>query len=262
MAWPEEPTAGAGQHTAFPAESAAFPAEQAAGAGQRGARAGEQAAGDAAETTSAKVPPAGRSAFGPSRPAAQALPPEGDIVLVVPGRRRFHVSGCTHLTGRLTEELTVNEAVEEGFSPCTSCLPDAAPDPWATGRDAPATFTAAIPLPPPPAWVQTVAVPPAWGSAPSGEGRDARTAPDEAASPPPALSGTAPPGTAPSESADGATAGAADPTATVWVVRGVSRHHLHDCVLIHVVGEEDVDTMTLAEAEAMDCTPCKACHID
>jgi hypothetical protein len=53
-----------------------------------------------------------------------------------------------------------------------------------------------------------------------------------------------------------------DPAATVWIVRGVSRHHLHDCVLISVVGEEDVDTMTLAEAEAADCTPCKACHLD
>ncbi|GII53952.1 hypothetical protein Pth03_23410 [Planotetraspora thailandica] len=47
-----------------------------------------------------------------------------DIVLVVPGRRRFHVANCRQLLGRETEELTCAEAREEGFSPCTTCLPD------------------------------------------------------------------------------------------------------------------------------------------
>ena len=50
--------------------------------------------------------------------------------------------------------------------------------------------------------------------------------------------------------------------ASVWVVRGVPRHHLQTCVLIQAVNGSDVDTMTLAEAEAADCTPCRACHID
>ena len=56
------------------------------------------------------------------------------------------------------------------------------------------------------------------------------------------------------------TASAGDPTETVWVLRGVSRYHLRDCVLI--VDDDDVDAMTLAEAESDGCTPCRACHID
>jgi hypothetical protein len=43
-------------------------------------------------------------------------------------------------------------------------------------------------------------------------------------------------------------------------VRGVSRYHRSDCVLIRSVDEEDVDTMTQADAEATGCTPCRACH--
>jgi len=62
--------------------------------------------------------------------------------------------------------------------------------------------------------------------------------------------------------AEGQLSEAGDPASTVWVVRGVSRYHLHECVLIQVVDDEDVDTMTLAEAAATGCTPCRACHSD
>jgi hypothetical protein len=65
-----------------------------------------------------------------------ALGPEG-IVLVVPGRRRFHLANCRQLIGREIEELTYAEAREEGFSPCTTCLPDmsarVADEPGSTG---------------------------------------------------------------------------------------------------------------------------------
>jgi hypothetical protein len=44
-------------------------------------------------------------------------------VLVVDGRPRYHVPECTHLVGRLTEPIPVNEAVELGFSPCGLCRP-------------------------------------------------------------------------------------------------------------------------------------------
>lgn len=54
----------------------------------------------------------------------------------------------------------------------------------------------------------------------------------------------------------------ASPDQTVHVVRGVSRYHTEECVLIHVVDDEDVDTMMLAEAANMGCTPCRACHFD
>ncbi|WP_184757545.1 hypothetical protein [Streptosporangium album] len=46
------------------------------------------------------------------------------IVLVIPGRKRYHVAGCRQLAGRDHEELTHEEAREEGFTPCTTCLPE------------------------------------------------------------------------------------------------------------------------------------------
>ncbi|MFI7461527.1 hypothetical protein [Nonomuraea sp. NPDC049646] len=64
-------------------------------------------------------------ASAPRRPAASGISPDA-IVLVIPGRRRYHVPGCRQLAGRDHEELTYEEAREEGFTPCTTCLPDAA----------------------------------------------------------------------------------------------------------------------------------------
>ncbi|PZG22413.1 hypothetical protein C1I98_36690, partial [Spongiactinospora gelatinilytica] len=66
---------------------------------------------------------AGASPVAPRR--ASGISPDA-IVLVIPGRRRYHVAGCRQLAGRDHEELTYEEAREEGFSPCTTCLPDAA----------------------------------------------------------------------------------------------------------------------------------------
>ncbi|MFF0767728.1 hypothetical protein ACFYUK_02440 [Nonomuraea wenchangensis] len=64
-------------------------------------------------------------ATGPRRPPAGGVAPDA-IVLVIPGRKRYHVAGCRQLAGREHEELTYEEAREEGFTPCTACLPDAA----------------------------------------------------------------------------------------------------------------------------------------
>ncbi|MGP3916029.1 hypothetical protein [Nonomuraea sp. 10N515B] len=64
-------------------------------------------------------------ATAPRRPPAGGLAPDA-IVLVIPGRKRYHVAGCRQLAGREHEELTHEEAREEGFTPCTTCLPDAA----------------------------------------------------------------------------------------------------------------------------------------
>lgn len=49
-----------------------------------------------------------------------------DEVLVVDLRPRYHLSGCTHLQGREAIPLPVNEAREDGFTPCALCQPDAA----------------------------------------------------------------------------------------------------------------------------------------
>ncbi|MWA04325.1 hypothetical protein F8568_028895 [Actinomadura sp. LD22] len=52
--------------------------------------------------------------------------PDGALVFVVRGRKRYHLDTCRQLAGRDTEELTYAEAKEEGFSPCTACMPDTA----------------------------------------------------------------------------------------------------------------------------------------
>lgn len=46
------------------------------------------------------------------------------LVRVVPGRRRFHLADCALVADRDSEEITVNEALEEGLSACSSCIPD------------------------------------------------------------------------------------------------------------------------------------------
>ncbi|MFF4987155.1 hypothetical protein ACFY19_08195 [Streptosporangium saharense] len=63
---------------------------------------------------------------GPGRTAAARRGSLGDeaLVLVIPGRKRYHVAGCRQLAGRDHEELTHEEAREEGFTPCTTCLPE------------------------------------------------------------------------------------------------------------------------------------------
>lgn len=59
----------------------------------------------------------------PSAVPGRGLAPDA-IVLVIPGRKRFHLATCRQLVGRETEELTHEEAREEGFTPCTTCLPE------------------------------------------------------------------------------------------------------------------------------------------
>lgn len=61
----------------------------------------------------------------PSSGVAADVPAE-TAVYVVPGRKRYHLETCRQLAGREREELTFEEAREEGFTPCTACLPDTA----------------------------------------------------------------------------------------------------------------------------------------
>lgn len=59
-------------------------------------------------------------------PGPPADVPDDALVFVVRGRKRYHLDTCRQLAGRETEELTYIEAKEEGFSPCTACMPDTA----------------------------------------------------------------------------------------------------------------------------------------
>ncbi len=49
--------------------------------------------------------------------------PRSGLVRVVPDRKRYHAPGCVSLEGRVSEELTRDEAIEEGFTGCSRCLP-------------------------------------------------------------------------------------------------------------------------------------------
>ncbi|MEU7891401.1 hypothetical protein AB0B45_00915 [Nonomuraea sp. NPDC049152] len=116
----------------------------------------------------------------PPRPAPavagmpRGISPEA-LVLVIPGRKRYHVAGCRQLSGRDHEELTFEEAREEGFTPCTTCLPDAA----LGGRQVPsaaeprqaqpagrAPYAAPSPRDTPPAGRPPVSAPPAASAGP------------------------------------------------------------------------------------------------
>jgi hypothetical protein len=61
----------------------------------------------------------------PASATATEVPAE-TTVYVVPGRKRYHLDTCRQLAGRDKEELTFEEAHEEGFTACTACLPDTA----------------------------------------------------------------------------------------------------------------------------------------
>ncbi|MBO0867664.1 MAG: hypothetical protein J2P15_03785 [Micromonosporaceae bacterium] len=70
----------------------------------------------------------------PDEPPPQQVPAEdaervarlSTMVLVVDGRPRYHLASCAHLAGRDSEEISVREAVELGFTPCSACEPDSA----------------------------------------------------------------------------------------------------------------------------------------
>jgi hypothetical protein len=64
-----------------------------------------------------------------AKPAGSKECPNGingaapSTVLVLPRRRRFHRHDCRLVLGRLSDEVLAAEALEEGFSACTVCVP-------------------------------------------------------------------------------------------------------------------------------------------
>jgi hypothetical protein len=53
---------------------------------------------------------------------------------------------------------------------------------------------------------------------------------------------------------------ARDPGAEVTIVPGIARYHRSGCILIRFLGADDLENMTLREAEDHGCAPCKACR--
>lgn len=48
---------------------------------------------------------------------------ESDVVLVVTGRKRYHQRSCSLVSRSEVDEVTVAEAIDEGFTPCSRCAP-------------------------------------------------------------------------------------------------------------------------------------------
>jgi len=46
----------------------------------------------------------------------------------------------------------------------------------------------------------------------------------------------------------------------VTIVPGIARYHRGGCILIRFLGPEDLESMTIREAEQAGCVPCKACQ--
>lgn len=330
-----EPVAAASTARSGSATTAASPAVT--GSAATSNRATASATRPLSPASSTAGEPAAR--YAPDRsspPDHQDEPAPGELVHVVPGRRRYHRAGCASLTGRVSEELTIDEAREEGFSACTACFPaelatdaDEAAEPCEPEDEGAGPTGAAL--------TGAASGRAASGGAASGGPASAGAASAGAASDGAASDGAASSGAGVAGTATGSAATAARPTAgepaaakaetagrpedtatpahglafgggadaaghgpagagpagpeaetgreagakpaagtgssdeapgeasraageTVWVVRGVSRYHRNDCVLIRSVEEEDVDTMTQGEAEAAGCTPCRACH--
>ncbi|MEO3783499.1 hypothetical protein ABGB12_09225 [Actinocorallia sp. B10E7] len=100
------------------------PARPAAPKSRPTGRAARRAAAKATEEPAPLPEPEEDTPYAFPMPTAQV--PDDALVYVIPGRKRYHLDTCRQLAGRQTEELTYIEAQEEGFSPCTACLPDTA----------------------------------------------------------------------------------------------------------------------------------------
>jgi hypothetical protein len=61
-------------------------------------------------------------------PAADTVAPLAghgqNLVWVIDGRPRYHLAACAFLLGRSSESISLSQAVEDGFTPCSLCDPD------------------------------------------------------------------------------------------------------------------------------------------
>lgn len=120
----------------------------------------------ASPTVAVRVPAAASGAPGTGRPewgrstaprqqatagsdgeVAGSAGPEGAVVLVVPGRPRYHVAGCRYLAGRSPEPVDLAQA-RESYSACGVCRPDealAAVPPGSTAAAGPDVVDSGVP---------------------------------------------------------------------------------------------------------------------
>jgi hypothetical protein len=78
-----------------------------------------------------------RRATGATPPDPPAAPPAAadnasvdplpaDEVWVVDGRPRYHLEGCATIAGQPAEQITLAQAKQDGFIPCSLCAPTTA----------------------------------------------------------------------------------------------------------------------------------------
>lgn len=89
------------------------------------AAAGGAAPGAAPVVTSEPATSGESGESGAESDSSAPEPGSGATVLVVPGRPRYHVTGCRYLSGRQPEEVDVASAREQ-YTPCGVCRPDEA----------------------------------------------------------------------------------------------------------------------------------------
>lgn len=78
--------------------------------------------GTGPDPVEARAPEEAKAAVAGGSPESRPPGP----VLVVPGRHRYHVEGCEVLQEHRSDRLSLDEALDEGFTPCTRCQPDGA----------------------------------------------------------------------------------------------------------------------------------------
>jgi hypothetical protein len=228
-------------------------------------------------------------------PPSPDVPPEATVYVVL-GRKRYHIDSCRQLTGRDKQDLTYAEAREEGFSPCTACMPDTALAARAAGRDTSgddaAVASAGV------AGSDTdfgatevdggtaITEYGAYGAADSGYGAPAEDsatgdvrvhygndAHEYSGAEPTGEVGSAYTASEMSAGVVGArSAGARADSATgapdtyVHILAGTSRYHRPDCALIEDVtgdsGTDDLQSLTAASAQAQGYTACLMCRPD
>lgn len=223
--------------------------------------------------------------------ATEVLPtpdvPSQSTVFVIPGRKRYHLASCRQLAARDKEELTFEEAREEGFTPCTACLPDTALAARAAAEDSatakPDAGESGSGTESAPGGAGTIGAAgaesgtsdnPARGPFEDSGGESPSSNPSGVAAAP--AGGAAAdsvghvrvrnplgePATQPQRSV-GASAG---PAGMVRVLAGTRRYHRPDCALIEdIAGEESADDLESLRAEAARAkgyTACLVCRPD
>lgn len=211
-----------------PTDPAAAAESEAAGGGSRPAPEAEIADGESVGDTSG--PP---------------VPDDAEVV-VVPGRRTYHLASCRQLSKREKQTLTRKEALDGGRTACTACMPDTV---LAVRGSSAASASPAVDDPP-----EELARVGASGNDITAGSAQAEAVEEETQDDPRPSA----PVEAFSEDDEEQQAEAG----LVGVVRGSKRYHRLTCDVVEDAVQDDIEltTMSRTEAEEAGDTPCTVCY--